>query len=399
MIQVSGTVIDVTTGHGLPGATIAVDNAPVGATDNDGNFAINLDSYDHNITASSVGYATRTQSAGMVQESGLIQLAVAPEQLQTAVVTAHKKDNSSWLVLAGIALVASTSPKTTRTVGAKGSNLVPLALVGLGVGAYLMLKPKTTTTAPGSTYHPPASTPASGGGSILSTVASLASLADIFKNIFGGSSGPSYAPVGIQQQPGYSSDPNTYSPAAGYTSLPTTAPVLTINPGAYTADNDYNWGDDSYAGIGDTGSVTFNAGDIIDHTLIAAMSVPVYDEANDSAQPVGYIAAGNPIGVVYSYLSPNPGAGRVELWWMFQAPNDNYQFGNEQGFYFVPHKAGYFDTKSLQDSGVLTTAQATALAQGKGPNALTAALDKYLPWVIGGLIAVGIGKAVINKAF
>jgi hypothetical protein len=83
---------------------------------------------------------------------------------------------------------------------------------------------------------------------------------------------------------------------------------------------------------------------------------------------------------------------------MFQAPTDNYQFGNDQGFYFVPHKAGYFDTKSLQDSGVLTTAQATAIAQGKAPNALTAALDKYLPWVIGGLIAVGIGKAVINKA-
>jgi hypothetical protein len=396
MIQVSGTVIDVTTDHGLPGATIAVDNAPVGATDSDGNFTVNLDSYDHNITASSVGYATRTQTAGMVQESGLIQLAIAPEDLQEAVVTAHKKDNSFWLILAGIALVASTSQKkTTHAVGAKGSSLVPLAVVGLGVGAYLMLKPKAATLPAGSTYHPPVSTPASGGGSILSTVSSLA---DIFKNIFGGSSGPSYAPVGIQQQPGYSSDPNAYSPAAGYPTLPTTAPVLTINPGAYSAGSDYNYAEDSFAGMGDTGSVTFNAGDIIDHTLIAATSVPVYDEANDSAQPVGYIAAGNPIGVVFSFLVPNPAAGRVELWWMFQAPNDNYQFGNEQGFYFVPHKAGYFDTKSLQDSGVLTTAQATALAQGKTPSALTAALDKYLPWVIAGLVAVGIGKAVINKA-
>src|SRR4030095_16630239 len=98
-------------------------------------------------------------------------------------------------------------------------------------------------------------------------------------------------------------------------------------------------GGDIYAGIGDTGSSTFSAGDVIGHTLIADTSVPVYNIPRDDAQPVGHIATGNPVGVVDTWLDANPGEGRNELWWSFKVnPYSGSGLGDSYGNYYVPHK-------------------------------------------------------------
>lgn len=363
MIQIQGTVTDVTTGQGIPSATIAVNNKPIGVADVGGSFSIQLESYDDLITASSVGYNALSLPAYQVQESGLMQLGLADSTLETAVVTAKKKNVTPWLVLAGLAVVAGSSSRkgTGHQVGAlKGSSLVPVAL--LGVGAYLMLRPKTPvyTPYPAPTTYPSPTPITPGNGSIF-TPGNVSSLLDIFKGIFGSSSASENTPSGTYTSYDYTNPDNT-----------------------------------GMAGMGAT--TTINAGDIIGHSLVAAMNVPLFDVPRDSATPSGYVNKGNPIGIVYSYLSPDPSQDRKELWWMFEPLADGSEIGNDQGYYFTPHNPDYFDTTALTDSGVLTVAQATALKNGTAPSTLETIVKKYLPWVIGGFVAVGIGKAVINKA-
>jgi len=365
MITVTGTVTDAATGDALPSATIAVNSKPVGASNSGGNFTVLLDSYDDTITASSVGYTAQTLPAYQVAESGLVQLSLADSTLQTAVVTATaKKSISPWWILAGVAVVASTDKRGSRMGGSvKTSNLVPLAL--LGVGAYMILKPKTPvyTPSPGTTTYPYGGTVSPGNGSIF-TPGNISSALDWLKGLFDGSGAEN-------------------SPSGTYSSYdPTTAP-----------------GGDIFAGTGCTvgETTTVNAGDIIGKTLVAATRVPIYDQANDDAQPAGYISAGQPVGVVYSYLSPDPSKNRSVLWWMFEPLPDGSDIGNDQGYYFAPHNAAYYNFQALSDAGVLTVAQATALKNGTAPSTAEKLLDKYLPWVIGGIVAVGLGKAFIQK--
>jgi hypothetical protein len=360
MIRISGQVTDVVTGQGLPAATLSVNNEPVGAADEGGSFEILTDSYDDLITASSVGYNSLTLPAEEVQESSLMQLSLVDSSLTAAVVTAKKKNVTPWLILAGLVVVASTSKKGTgHQVGAiKASNLVPVAL--LGVGAYLLLKPKAPVYSP---Y--PGTAPTSSPGTVtpgitsILTPGNISSAFDWVKDLFSGSGAEN-------------------SPSGTYTSYDDTTPDNT-----------------GMAGMGAT--TTVNAGDIIGKTLVAAMRVPVYDQANDSAQPSGYISAGQPVGIVYSYLNPDPSLGRAELWWMFEPLPGNSDIGNDQGFYFAPHNPDYYNFQALSDAGVLTVAQTTALKNGETPSTAETLLKKYLPWVIGGFVAVGIGKAVINK--
>lgn len=363
MITVTGTVADATTGDGLPSATLAVNGHAVGAANSAGQFTLNLDSYDDTITASSVGYVPLTLPAYQVAESGLMQLGITDASLQEAVVTAAKKKISPWWILAGVAVVASTSkPSRGRMAGIGGSNSNLIPLAALGLGAYLILKPKTPAypVYPGTTSPYPYPTTNTPGNTGILSPGNISSIVDIFKGLFGSSSASQNTPTGT-----YSSyDPN---PTGNY----------------------------GMAGIGAT--TTINAGDIIGHTLLAAQQVPVYDQANDSAQPSGYVSAGNPVGIVYSYLSPDPSKGRNELWWMFEPLPGDSQIGDDQGFYYVPHNKDYFNTTALTDSGVLTVAQATALKAGTQPSTAEKLLDKYIPWLIGGIVAIGIGKAVINK--
>jgi len=403
MIPINGKVVNQSTQAGIPGATIAVNGSAKAAADNQGNFQVSVDSGDDQITISSIGYQAASFNALDLDNAGTVSLTPGNAQtLDPVVVTPAKKNNSGWLLLAGIAVVGMTSKPKKAVSGSGLSNMLPIA--ALGIGAYLLLKPKAAAspgTGPNAPYTPiynpgsPGASPGSAAGGILGI------FGNIFSGIFGGSSkDPSYVPIGVQPVPG-----GTYggSPAANYPTLPGTVAPLPINPGAYTNPDDQaeeNYGDAMmFAGIAGTDpNPIFNAGDIVDKTLIAATNVPLYKSPTDSAQPVGTISSGNPIGVVYAYLSPDPTADRAELWWMFVAGPDQQNMADAGGFYFVPHKAGYFNIQALVDQGVLTAAQATAMKNDAGKSLLQTSIEKYAPLVIGGLITVGIVKAVINKA-
>lgn len=88
-------------------------------------------------------------------------------------------------------------------------------------------------------------------------------------------------------------------------------------------------------------TTVFNAGAIIDKTLIARKKLAVY---NSAGLPVGYVAAGQPAGIVYSYLEPKPGV-RDKITW---------QFSLNGNFYYIPHELGAFDISSIRKQGVYT---------------------------------------------
>lgn len=95
------------------------------------------------------------------------------------------------------------------------------------------------------------------------------------------------------------------------------------------------------------GSV-YDVGDILDKTLWAQKTVPVLRSPNDSAVPFGEVHAGNPIGVVFSYLEASPAANRSNLYWMFMEPGYN---GKP---YYVKHEPNAFDLQALRDQGIIS---------------------------------------------
>lgn len=135
---------------------------------------------------------------------------------------------------------------------------------------------------------------------------------------------------------------------------------------------------------------TFSVDQVRGKTLIANQSIPVYHIPEDSAQPVGSIAAGQPVGVVYSWLDADPSKDRIELWWVFDDGSGN--------FYYTKHGVGLYNISSLIQQGTMTDLQ---LAQDAAtPQWLKTLKDTALqiaPWVIGGFIIIAIGKKLIDK--
>lgn len=372
MITVSATVVDNATGQGIPGATIAVNGKVVGIADTDGYFEVPANSYSDMLTVTSVGYDPVTLSADGADSAGLVRMQINADNLAAATVTPSGSAKAGYwplVILGGVVVMASSSRRRpSRAVSGKGSNLVPIALVG--AGALLLLQRRSGSALPGSTPtapYTPVTNPTSGNGSLFNPT-NITNLANIFKGLFGGSSSPS-------TDPGVSSPWDT----------------------SYDPSTDLSTIDTAMAGMGAT--TTLNAGDILGKTLVAAEQVPLYDTPRDDAQPSGYVSKGNPIGIVYSYLNPDTSQGRAELWWMFEPLPGNSDIGDNLGYYYVPHNPDYFDTQALLDAGVLTVAQATALKQSQGTSStLDSYIKKYGPWVAGILIAGVAVKSVINKA-
>lgn len=102
---------------------------------------------------------------------------------------------------------------------------------------------------------------------------------------------------------------------------------------------------------------TYNAADVVDKTLIATKRIPVFKEAVDNAQSTGWVEAGQPVGVVYAWLNPNPGVGRSKLWWSFWPVNGMY--------YYAPHEQGNFSVSALRSQGVISTDEKVKQEQEK----------------------------------
>lgn len=105
----------------------------------------------------------------------------------------------------------------------------------------------------------------------------------------------------------------------------------------------------------------FNAEQVIGKTLFARKDLPVWKLPRRPSKNQGgtifknvSISKGSPAGIVYSYVGDNV---TEPLFWMFKTPNTNS--GEIGAYYYVEHKEGNFDVKSLRDQGVLTTKELT----------------------------------------
>lgn len=90
----------------------------------------------------------------------------------------------------------------------------------------------------------------------------------------------------------------------------------------------------------------YSASDIIGQTLYAKVNVPIYAGADDTAIKIGEVKAGNPIGVVYTYLNVNPAMHRSDVWWAF--------ISGDGMWYYTPHVAGRFDLSAVKANGILS---------------------------------------------
>jgi hypothetical protein len=92
--------------------------------------------------------------------------------------------------------------------------------------------------------------------------------------------------------------------------------------------------------------ILFPASQLLDKTLIARVSVPVYSGSDLGGSPIATVSAGNPIGTIYSYVGGTPGSA---FYWMFLRPNGTA--------YYVKHQNNIFNVSLLQQQGVLSVEQ------------------------------------------
>lgn len=133
----------------------------------------------------------------------------------------------------------------------------------------------------------------------------------------------------------------------------------------------------------------YSAGDVVDKTLVAAMDVPIYSSPGDHQKPIGTVKKGQPVGIVYGWLDPDPAKDRSVLWWIF------WPRGNSTAYYYAPHKTEYYSLQALIDQGVLTDKEKQAQKDEENKSWYEKLADKAIPVI---LISV-LGAAAIHGFF
>jgi len=135
---------------------------------------------------------------------------------------------------------------------------------------------------------------------------------------------------------------------------------------------------------------TFSASDIVGKTLIANEPVIIKRIPEDSAPSVFNVKIGQPVGTVYSWISP--GANNKSLYWMFKDENGRN--------YYSEHKVGRYSIKALQSQGVLTEAE--KLEKEKEANqplatTITKQITKLALIAAGAYVLVNVLPGVLKK--
>jgi hypothetical protein len=130
--------------------------------------------------------------------------------------------------------------------------------------------------------------------------------------------------------------------------------------------------------------------DLINKTIVAKADIKLYRNALDTAIPYAVIKAGNPIGVLYSWVSAK--ANRNVDWLMFYDSNNKA--------YYVPMISGTLDEAALKQQGVKDVEEQTKEAEDKAKKnagAVSYYIEKYVPYLLGAIILVPVLKTIINK--
>lgn len=139
------------------------------------------------------------------------------------------------------------------------------------------------------------------------------------------------------------------------------------------------------------GGKTYTVNQIIDKNIVASVDTKLYSGPRSTATIVGTVKAGQPIGIVYSYLRPEQADGRS--WLMFETSYNK--------FFYVPNEVA--SGTGLKDQGTLTVSEEIKKEQEKlekENNPVGFYLKKYgLPVLLigGGIyLAATYGKAFIQ---
>lgn len=144
------------------------------------------------------------------------------------------------------------------------------------------------------------------------------------------------------------------------------------------------------------GGATYTVNQIIGKTLIAKVDTKVYSGTRGTPTVVGVVKAGQPLGIVWSYLRPEQADGRS--WLMFES---SYTPGTAAKVYYAPNEAA--SGSGLKDQGTLTVAQEIKKEQEEEMRR-NSPVEYYLRkygfkvLLIGGgiYVAVQLGKAFIQ---
>ncbi len=135
----------------------------------------------------------------------------------------------------------------------------------------------------------------------------------------------------------------------------------------------------------------YSMNQIVDKTLYAKSDMYVYGHAENGTPPIYGVKAGDPIGVVYSWLDANPTYGRTGIWFMFYPP------GGTLKYYYAPYVQGWYNVSALQEQGALTEVEIIAEQKEKEEAAnktwYEVLADKLIPvitWVALGAAAIHI---------
>lgn len=131
---------------------------------------------------------------------------------------------------------------------------------------------------------------------------------------------------------------------------------------------------------------TISATQIIGKQLLAKKKVAIYRLPDDNQKPVFYVEAGNPIGVVYSYLKLDVTKNRKFLYWMFLDSNKKA--------YYIRHNENLIDLKSLKEQGVKSVKEETAENQ---PKNFEYYFKEYAKPVLIGIAVTIIASKVLPK--
>lgn len=133
----------------------------------------------------------------------------------------------------------------------------------------------------------------------------------------------------------------------------------------------------------------FSIGQLLDKTIVATNRVYVYRNAQAGAQPVGYVSPGQPIGVLYSWLSPDFSQNRDRYWLQF------YPASGGGYYYVVPFSDGDFDWSSIQQQGAITVIQEQQQQEQEKQDSETPWYEKLFNWGSSGVIRPIVNGALI----
>lgn len=141
--------------------------------------------------------------------------------------------------------------------------------------------------------------------------------------------------------------------------------------------------------------IVYDADAIRDKTLIAAKDVTIYNGipyTSYNPKTIGIVKAGNPIGVVYSYVDADVSNNRQTLWWVLW-PGSAY--GGQ--YFYVPHHKGDFSVDALKQQGVLSVAEQIAKDEEANKPWYQQIADRIIPIGAGVVIAAAVIRGVLSK--